>query len=175
MKDTLNVKYFYLGNFHFPIGYKRNMAVQKSSHKILVHLDDDDYYSPESILACVHCLYPSNDLHCAGCLSVRTFHMFTEKTYEAYESSAVNMSESSLAYTREFWEQCKFENKCSSAEGICFLKDRFHECMSLPHMFVIVQFDHDCNTVTRRNTHILHEDDTNVISLELWITTLWYL
>ena len=163
VKDTLNVKYSYLGDLHFPIGYKRNTAVKKSTHDLLVHVDDDDYYPPESILARVRCLYPFKDtLKCVGCLKVRTFHLFTEKTYEAHESSAVNMSESSLAYTRDFWEQRKFENKCSNGEGISFLKDRYHECRSLPHMFVIVQFDHDRNTVVRRNTSVLYEDDGNV-------------
>ena len=150
--SSIQVKYVYLGDLHFPIGYKRNLAVKHSSHDILVHLDDDDYYPSESILARVRCLSGQiESLYCVGCLSVRTFNLFTERTYEAYESSDINMSESSLAYKREFWNERSFVNKCSSAEGIAFLKDRYEKCMSLPHMFVIVQFDHNKNTITRRN------------------------
>ena len=160
MSLSIKMKYLYLGDLHFPIGYKRNLAVKHSSHDILVHLDDDDYYPPESILARVRCLSGQiESLCCVGCLSVRTFNLFTERTYEAYESSDINMSESSLAYKREFWNERSFVNKCSSAEGIAFLKDRYEKCMSLPHMFVIVQFDHNKNTITRRNDQDFYTSD----------------
>ena len=145
----ISIKYFHLGNLHFPIGYKRNIAVKKASHDILVHIDDDDYYPPESVLARVRALYKSN-FSCIGCLKVRTFHLFTERTYEAFESSDINMSESSLTYTRSFWNARPFENKQSFAEGISFLKNRYIECRSLPHIFIIVQFDHSKNTVIRQ-------------------------
>ena len=145
-----NIVYRHLGDLKFPIGYKRNLAVKLSSHDTLVHIDDDDYYPPESILARVRALtIDTLRTRCVGCLSVRTFHLFTERTFEAYESSDINMSESSLAYTRSFWKERMFENKCSFAEGILFLKHRYDECKSLPHVFVIVQFDHTRNTVTR--------------------------
>ena len=159
--SLVRVKYVYLGDLHFPIGYKRNVAVKHSSHDILVHLDDDDYYPPESVLARVRCLIGGiENLSCVGCLSVRTFNLFTEKTYEAYESSDINMSESSLAYKREFWNERSFVNKCSNAEGINFLKNRYEKCMSIPHVFVIVQFDHNKNTVIRKNDETFYTNES---------------
>ena len=155
-----SITYRHLGEtLHFPIGYKRNLAAKIASNNILVHIDDDDFYPPESILARVRCLN-DNTIKCVGCLSVRTFHLFTERTYEAYESTDINMSESSLAYTRHFWEQRPFENKCSSAEGIAFVKGRYEYCKSLPHVFVIVQFDHAQNTTTRLSNDPIHDSST---------------
>jgi len=70
-----NIVYRHLGDLKFPIGYKRNLAVKLSSHDTLVHIDDDDYYPPESILARVRALtIDTLRTRCVGCLSVRTFH-----------------------------------------------------------------------------------------------------
>ena len=161
------IVYHNLGDLTFPIGYKRNLAVKKASHDIIVHMDDDDYYPPESIIARVRCLRDNDmDIKCVGCLSVRTFHMFTERTYEAYESSAINMSESSLAYKREFWNERRFENHCSRGEGVLFLNDRYTQCRSLPHIFVIVQFDHTKNTVKRQSNDMIYHSENTVPFLE---------
>ena len=167
LESTIRITYHHLGDLVFPIGFKRNIAVKMASHDILVHIDDDDYYPPESVIARVRSLTNRNmTISCVGCLSVRTFNLFTERTYEAYESSAINMSESSLAYKRDFWIDRRFENKCSHGEGINFVKNRYSQCRSLPHVFVITQFDHTKNTVKRFSNNTMYDTDNTVPFIE---------
>ena len=147
-----SLRYVYIGDrterVVFPIGYKRNRINALCTHDIVVHMDDDDYYPPESVLARVRTLMKYN-VRCVGCETVRTFHLFTEHTCEATETCSINMSESSLAYKKSFWLERPFLPKCSTGEGIAFLKDRYTDCLALPSVFVITQFDHSCNTVKR--------------------------
>lgn len=138
------------GKLAFPIGYKRNIAASLATHDIIIHMDDDDYYPPESLIARARTLEKFTDTYdCTGCLKVRTFNLFSERTVEAFEGSAINMSESTLAYRRSFWEQKKFRNECSSGEGVAFLEDRYERCVSLPYVFVVTQLDHLANTIQR--------------------------
>lgn len=146
--DTVLYKYIGEGGLVFPIGYKRNLAVSLSRHDIIVHVDDDDYYPPESFLARVRSL-ESFRCDCVGCVSVQTFHLLSERMTVATETSVVNMSESSLAYRRSFWEEKRFVNACSCAEGVAFIAERYDRCRSIPSQFVITQFDHLKNTVKR--------------------------
>ena len=111
-------------------------------------------YPPESVLARVRCLLSYDDTRCVGCEYVRTFNLFTEHTLEAHETVHTNLSESTLTYYKAFWEECPFETKCSQGEGIAFIKDRLHECLSIPSVFVITQFDHLQNTCTRYTTTV---------------------
>ena len=147
----------YIGNNEksplvFPIGYKRNRVVSLSTHDIIVHMDDDDYYPPESVLARVRCLLLYNDTRCVGCEYVRTFNLFTEQTLEAHETVHTNLSESTLTYHKSFWEERHFEPMSSQGEGIAFIENRLNECLSIPSVFVITQFDHLQNTCKRYST-----------------------
>ena len=38
------------------MGMKRNICVEHADHDIIVHMDDDDYYPPESIYSRVSAL-----------------------------------------------------------------------------------------------------------------------
>lgn len=150
-RNDRTVLYKYIGQngLVFPIGYKRNVAVSLSLHDIIVHVDDDDYYPPESFLARVRCLMKYR-CDCVGCVSVQSFNLLSERTTYATETSVVNMSESSLAYRRSFWTEKRFVNGCSHAEGAQFIAERYDRCRSLPTQFVITQFDHLQNTVQRK-------------------------
>lgn len=69
------------GNFkgnRLPLGLKRNLCVQYASNNIIVHMDDDDYYYPDSLLYRVRKLSQSikNDqIECIGCSSIGCFHI----------------------------------------------------------------------------------------------------
>ena len=38
------------------VAHKRNLGVAKASNDIIIHMDDDDYYPPESVIARVKAL-----------------------------------------------------------------------------------------------------------------------
>lgn len=137
------------------IGEKRNICIEKTSYDIIVHMDDDDYYPPESVLTRVRLLEKFKDhKQCVGCSKVRCFNMLTEETFESYDP-IINMSESSLAYTRSFFEQQPFNPSDKKAEGHLFIKDRINLCYDIPSQFIICQFTHNKNTVDRRLSDVM--------------------
>ena len=133
-----------------PIGEKRNKCVENSSSGLIVHMDDDDYYPPESVLARVRVLlkHSLEGIECVGCLRVRCYNLLTEDTFEAFDP-VTNMSESTLAYTRNFWSSRSFDPSSYKTEGYDFIKDRYDSCLDIPSQYVICQFTHHKNTITR--------------------------
>ena len=55
----------FYGN-RLPMGFKRNLCAQYASNEILIHMDDDDYYPPQSVQMRVSKLKKEleNDTHC---------------------------------------------------------------------------------------------------------------
>ncbi|AOM63352.1 putative glycosyltransferase [Heterosigma akashiwo virus 01] len=147
------IRYFRLDE-PTPIGFKRNFGASKAKYDIIVHIDDDDYYPPESVLTRVRILMKYNTVECTGCLKVRCFNLINEETFEAYDP-VLNFSESTLAYRRSFWKTSCFDDHCIKTEGFEFIKDRYEQCIDIPSQFIVCQFTHLNNTVNRRLSDVM--------------------
>jgi len=124
VKDMLprgdkRIKYIHMdnGDEPFTIAMKRNMAVSNSSHKYIVHMDDDDYYPPESILARIKILlkYQDEGIECVGSTLIGTYNIMTNISSMSSDGP-ISLSEASMAYTRKFWEERPFDEKCLRGE-----------------------------------------------------------
>lgn len=60
------------------------------------------------------------------------------------------LSESTMAYSREYWMQQQWDNTSTSAECLKFMNGRLDTVFTLPSVFVVTQFSHRKNTITRR-------------------------
>jgi hypothetical protein len=60
------------------------------------------------------------------------------------------VSEATLCFTRQFWEQRNFPNDVHIAEGEGFLADREIDIMEISPKGVIVSFIHNRNLTSRR-------------------------
>ncbi len=60
-KGQENVKYFY-SEQRLTIGEKRNFLIEKAEGEVIVHFDDDDYYSPQYIDFMINLLGDKYDL-----------------------------------------------------------------------------------------------------------------
>lgn len=133
------------------IGQKRNELVKLASHDILVHMDDDDYYPPNSVLERVSALLSLN----VDCVFSSTLPMYDPERF----TSAMNVppihlpgeqrvSEATLCYRRDFWQERGFEGHIG--EGTGFLSGRIGRCRDIDPTNVIVTMLHAKNTSSRR-------------------------
>ena len=133
-----------------PIGCKRNKAIEYASNDYILFMDDDDYYSPESVLARVKFLINSY-IESVGCSSVGCYNLLTDKSVLAEDSNNL-LCEASLAFTKKFWEERNFDDGDMNNESKYFLQYRQSKLLSIPYQFVMIAFNHKDNlTNTLRN------------------------
>src|SRR5574343_292047 len=134
------------------IGHKRNFINCLTKYDYIVHMDDDDFYPSCSVVARIRVLLEYekhiNSPGSVACTVANCYDLITDKTFEAYDSVKTTVSESTFAYSKKFWKQRPFDNSDAITECISFIGDR--EVCIIPSSFVITQFTHNTNTVTRR-------------------------
>jgi len=152
--DDPRIKYFYVKTKQkLSIGKKRNLCVKHSSYDYIVHMDDDDYYESYSVLSRIKSLIVQNK-NCIGSTELVCYDLLNGVECYAYDESIEGcpgtISEASMAYTKKFWEDRKFNTKVSSAESVSFVKGRENEVVILNGPFIVVGLTHGKNTVIRQ-------------------------
>ncbi len=142
------IKHIYLGDSGYTIAAKRNIGVQHSSResKYILHMDDDDYYPPESVLARVKLLmkYENMGVECVGCSLIGTYNLLSDTSSMASDGM-LSFSEASMGYTKRLWEQRPFDGDCERGEHKPFMEGRLEKMMDIPYSFVIIAFNHKHN------------------------------
>jgi hypothetical protein len=155
--DEENIKFFWdPPEESRTIAQKRKFLCEKATGSILINMDDDDYYPPNSTLYRVLSLmwfkekYGAN---CAFCAPIPIYH--TTKFTSAMNippvtlPTAERVSEATLTFTKQFWESKHFQDKDHIGEGCNFIKGREMECRELDPMQTIVSLLHSKNTSSR--------------------------
>ena len=136
------------------IAQKRNIAVSKATGEIIIHMDDDDYYPPESILARVKVLekYKKDGIKCVGCTQIGTYDILNNRSSMSSDGP-ISFSEATMAYYREFWLEQPFRNDQLRAEHKGFMENRLNNCMDIPYAFVIIALTHHSNYTSFRTVN----------------------
>ena len=115
--------------------------------EMICFMDDDDYYPPESILARVKALlkYKSDGVECVGCRDVASYDL-KQGLCAICSNGEEYLTESSLGFTKTFWQQRQFRNGDCASEYRYFLEYR-QECIrTIPFQFVTIALTHGTNT-----------------------------
>jgi len=139
--------------FRLPIGMKRNMGVNWASNRVIVHMDDDDFYPIHSVRLRVDVLLQTNK-PCVSCSAIANFNickMISMINVPPYDMSyEKRTSEASLAYYKTFWEKQRYEAKAVSSEGESFLKGRTEQVVDVDWNGIIISLRHSGN-ISNRN------------------------
>ncbi len=141
------VKHIHMGkDAELTIAEKRNICVQNSSANYILHVDDDDYFLPESILVRVKILmkYEKEGIECVGCSLIGTYNLLSDTSSMASDGM-ISLSESSMAYTKRFWEQRPFDGNCIRGEHKSFIEGRLDKILDIPYIFILIAFNHKNN------------------------------
>jgi len=141
-----------------PIGHKRNLLCKYARNEYIVHMDDDDWYEKTSVACRIRILLEFQKKikrdGCFGCTKVLCLDLISNQMFEAFDKSVTGdpatLSESTMAYSKRYWEQQKWEDGSKYAECLPFIKNRHDTVCTGPSVFIVTQFTHGENTVTRR-------------------------
>ena len=116
-------------------------------------MDDDDYYPDMSVITRIRVLLSLNKDVC-GSSVVNCFDIMTNTEFEAFDpdenGNPMTISESTLAYSKKFFEEQQFNKESKTAECLDFLKNRYERLVRIPSSFIVTQLTHDSNTIQRR-------------------------
>jgi glycosyltransferase involved in cell wall biosynthesis len=126
------------------VGAKRNRSVELAKYDYIVHMDDDDFYFPHSLLAKIRvlkhynkqCVYSHN-------LGVYDILVKTSAIMERY----TDVPELTMAYTKAFWESRKFGN--APYESYNMVRKREKDMVKIPFWFNAIACTHDTNYTQR--------------------------
>ena len=140
------------------IGEKRNRGclaatIGNPETSVFLFMDDDDHYPKASVIMRVLWLLNSKK----GAVYCSTLPMYDINKYiSAINVPPLNLSpckrvsEASMCFLRRFWNERKFPNDVSVAEGEGFIQGRELDTMEIPPEGVIVSFLHGKNSTSRR-------------------------
>jgi hypothetical protein len=152
VSEIPNVKYV-LVDEKMKIGAKRNLAVERASHDILVMMDDDDVYPSNSLLARVANLLAEPRKECLFSTVIPCYNIHETKSFMNVPPIKLPMcervSEATLCFTRNFWKSGGFPDQ-QIAEGGAFIRGREQMCRELSPQDVIVSLIHKQNTSSRK-------------------------
>jgi hypothetical protein len=139
------------------IGEKRNKAVEKAAHDIILFMDDDDVYPETSFRRRVAWLLKGSPWRSAkpACVVSTMLAMYDLRTGQ----SAVNVpplglplgqrvSEATLTFRKSFWQSRPFPD-VNIAEGDDWLAGRESEVLEIPPQQIIVALSHGANISAR--------------------------
>src|SRR3989344_5667244 len=137
------IKYFHLP-VPLPIPDKRNFGVKKCTGEVIVHMDDDDFYFPDSVLAKVRVLIDNPKKKCVCSSPVGVYDILQNKS-AIVDSKGKDIAESTFAYYKSFWKKSKFANHGFDSEWYGLLNGRWDEVINLPFWFNVVMTTHGKN------------------------------
>ena len=136
-----------------PIGLKRNLGVKIAKYDVICHMDDDDYYPPNSVYNRVKALLLNKEYSVVSCSAIASFNiirMISMINVPPFDMSyEKRVSEASLCYYRKFWDERKYDNDVICSEGEGFLKDRVDKCLDLDWNGIIISLIHSKNFTSR--------------------------
>ncbi len=135
------------------IAMKRNIAISNATNNFIVHMDDDDYYPPESVLARVKILlkYKDRGIECVGSTLIGTYNIFKNESSMSSDGP-ISLSEASMAYTRKFWEERPFDEMCKVGEHKYFTEQRLNKIIDIPYSFILIAMNHKDNITAHLRT-----------------------
>jgi glycosyltransferase involved in cell wall biosynthesis len=169
--DTDDLKYQFnksdpkIKYLHVPdctIAHKRNLACRLASYPIIVHIDDDDYYPPETIIARVKPIISYKEVECVGCSRIGVYDILNDRSFISSDG-LISLSEASMAYTKKFWEAQGFDPDCQRGEYKSFIQNRLNMVMDLPYIFVIIATNHGRNITQRMEWTIVNDQSKQEI------------
>lgn len=149
-KHDKRIKYYTCNKIH-TIGKKRNKLNQLVANEIIVHMDDDDYYPPDSIINRIRSLLTYSK-RCVGSSSLNCINLLDNtcfKTAGGVRDNTIVTSEASLCYYKTFWEEQGYDEEVKGEECKKFLENRIDDYIDLHSAFNMIAITHSKNMSDR--------------------------
>jgi hypothetical protein len=161
IEDTLfgipNVTYVKC-NPGMTVAQKRNYGIEKAMYDTLIMMDDDDVYPENSVLHRVAMMLKEPAKQCAFCTTIPCYDIVKYNSFMNVPPMTLPMSqrvsEATMIFTRQFWEENKFDETVRVAEADAFVSGREQMCRELSPQEVIVSLVHPKNMSSRKSPDV---------------------
>lgn len=134
------------------VTHKRNIGVTHATNRYIVHMDDDDYYYPTSVLSRVKVLLANPEKDCVGCTKIAALDLVNDNSVHLVNNDVkgnlTNLFEKTMAYRKEFWTNREFNENLRIGNGFHFINGRYDKIISMPYSFVLLSLYHNKNLTT---------------------------
>ena len=149
LPDDKSITYIY-SDIKEPIGKKRNRLASECKTDIICHMDDDDYYYPDSIKIRVISMLSNNKM-VSGCMQYNCYNLVDDTQFIASgKEELMNIGEASLCYTKNYWNKFKYNDSDTYEESIHFLKGQINHYIDIPCFWILLSITHTSNVSNRR-------------------------
>jgi glycosyltransferase involved in cell wall biosynthesis len=147
--DIKQIKYFPIDK-KMPLGEKRNFMHKQTRGKIIVYMDDDDYYPPERISHAVEKLQGDPKALCAGSSEIYIYFKSLNRMIQCGPYNPNHATAGTFAFKAELLKETRYEDHAALAEERAFLKGYTVPFVQLDPLKTILVFSHEHNTFDKR-------------------------
>jgi glycosyltransferase involved in cell wall biosynthesis len=155
-----NLRYIYSPE-KLRIGEKRNRLNKEAKGKIIIAMDDDDYYPPQRIQQIVESFAKHPTIDLAGSSQMYLYYMDTKKIYSIGPYGPNHATNGTMAWRKRYAEKHQYDSYVTNAEEISFLENYRHPMIQLDPMSSILVICHTDNTVDKTKVRKEHEQAPN--------------
>ena len=148
VQNIKQVKYTYYKE-KMLLGRKRNLMHNKCSGDIIIYMDDDDYYPPESVSHAVQTLQDNPTFLIAGSSEMYIYFDSKKKMYKCGPYKEYHSTAATFAFRRELLLETSYNNENALAEERYFLKNYTIPLKQLDSLKSIIVFSHKHNSLNK--------------------------
>ena len=128
------------------LGAKRNELNKEATAKIIIAMDDDDYYPPDRIQSVVDAFKKNPMVELAGSSEMNLLYLDTKKIYTIGPYFSTHATNGTMAWRKSYSDKHKYDEFVTKAEEITFLENFKHQMIQLPLLSTILVICHTDNT-----------------------------
>jgi glycosyltransferase involved in cell wall biosynthesis len=140
------------------IGAKRNRLNQEAKGAIIVAMDDDDYYPPERVSACVQAFKKFKNVDLAGSSEIYMYYSDIQKIYRLGPYNKNHATNGTMAWRKSYAEKHFYDETVTHAEEKSFLDEYKYPMIQLDPRKVMLVMSHSENTFDKKK---MREDPNN--------------
>ncbi len=143
------VKY-YRSEERMTLGFKRNFMHTKADGKIIIYMDDDDYYPPNRVLHAVNKLRSKPNIMIAGSSIMHIYFRELNKIFQFGPYGPNHATAGTFAFKRKLLKFTSYADDATVSEERFFLKNYTIPMVQLEPKSTILVFAHSQNTFDKR-------------------------
>lgn len=132
------------------IGAKRNRLNQEAKGSIIVAMDDDDYYPPCRVSACVAAFKKFPKIELAGSSEIYMYYSDIQTIYRLGPYNANHATNGTMAWRKSYADTHKYDETVTHSEERSFLDDYKHQMIQLDPFKVMLVMSHSENTFDKK-------------------------
>jgi glycosyltransferase involved in cell wall biosynthesis len=141
------------------LGAKRNELNKLVRGKIVIAMDDDDYYPPSRVSSVVEAFKRNPKIEIAGSSEMNLYYLDSKKIYTIGPYNDRHATNGTMAWRKSYSDKHKYDEFVTKAEEITFLENFRHPMIQLNPLSTILVICHTDNTVDKnelREEHMIY-------------------